>query len=149
MPSTTLYTGISMFVKANPLCYTSITYLQTSSSPRFGMYFCCHHMPSHATFGLLTGTDRLTNGLRWSKMVFVIPMPGKHGRKIKRPKPKPSAPLKSPWYTIPEVARYFRKADRTILRWIHKGKIEARKIGGEWRISREAIERVEQVDSSG
>ena len=49
------------------------------------------------------------------------------------------------WYTLPEVASHFRKSPRTIVRWVQKKKLKAKKIGGkEWLVSEEEIIRFEQ-----
>ncbi len=45
-----------------------------------------------------------------------------------------------PVMTIPELATYLRIAPSTVYRLLSEGKIPARKVGGSWRFSRNAIE---------
>ena len=42
--------------------------------------------------------------------------------------------------TVPEVARYLKVADKTVLRMIHKGEIPCVKIGSQWRFTTGMIE---------
>lgn len=43
--------------------------------------------------------------------------------------------------TINETAEHFGVTRLTVTRWIKSGKLEARKICGEWRIKKETIKR--------
>ena len=45
-------------------------------------------------------------------------------------------------YTIKEVAEIFNCHIETVRRSIAKGKIKAFKIGNEWRVSKEEVERI-------
>ena len=42
-------------------------------------------------------------------------------------------------YTINEVAEKFHYQRSTVWRWIKNGKIEAVKVGGQWRITEQAL----------
>ncbi len=53
-----------------------------------------------------------------------------------------TAPALEPLYSIAEAAALFRVCRMTILRWIHTGRLEAAKIGGQWRITAREIRRV-------
>ncbi len=44
------------------------------------------------------------------------------------------------WYSIEEISGILKLHPKTVLRFIHEGKIRAQKIGRAWRISREALE---------
>ena len=57
-----------------------------------------------------------------------------------RSDPMPDLPVKS-WYRIPEIAYYLDVGDSTIRRWIDHGKLDASKLGGSVKISRESIEK--------
>jgi excisionase family DNA binding protein len=48
-------------------------------------------------------------------------------------------PLPDRLYTVAEVARYFGKSVPTVYRLVQRKKLRASKIGGEWRISDEAV----------
>lgn len=47
-----------------------------------------------------------------------------------------------PWFTVEAAARYLNKSERTILRWIESGKMKPKKIGREYRISPEDLEKL-------
>ena len=52
-----------------------------------------------------------------------------------------------PFLKIKEVADHFGVCKRTVRRWADKGELEARKIGGAVRITRESVKvRVEVAD---
>jgi excisionase family DNA binding protein len=44
------------------------------------------------------------------------------------------------YYTTTEFAEMFRISDRTVRRMISRGQLPAIKVGGQWRIPREAVE---------
>lgn len=44
------------------------------------------------------------------------------------------------WITVEAAAKILGRSERTILRWIHSGKIRSRKVGREYRIRIEDIE---------
>lgn len=48
--------------------------------------------------------------------------------------------MKDQWYSIEEIGVILKLHPKTVLRFIHEGKISARKIGRSWRITREALE---------
>jgi excisionase family DNA binding protein len=45
-------------------------------------------------------------------------------------------------YKLPEVAKILKVSDKTIYRWIAKGKIKATKPLGQWRVSQEELNRL-------
>jgi excisionase family DNA binding protein len=45
-------------------------------------------------------------------------------------------------YTIEEAAKILKVSDDTVRKMIKNGELEARKIRGQWRIRREAIDRL-------
>ena len=45
-----------------------------------------------------------------------------------------------PVMTVPEVASYLKLADSTIYRLVRAERIPARKVGGVWRFSRQALD---------
>lgn len=45
------------------------------------------------------------------------------------------------FYSIKELAKILKLHPKTILRFIHEGKIEAQKVGRSWRVSREALKK--------
>jgi excisionase family DNA binding protein len=47
-----------------------------------------------------------------------------------------------PWFTVEAAAKYLNKSERTILRWIELGKLKPKKIGREYRISPEDLEKL-------
>jgi len=47
--------------------------------------------------------------------------------------------MSAPFYSIEDLAGILKLHPKTILRFIHEGKIRAQKIGRSWRISREAL----------
>ncbi len=47
-----------------------------------------------------------------------------------------------PWFTVEAAAKYVNKSERTILRWIESGKLRPKKIGREYRISPEDLEKL-------
>ena len=44
------------------------------------------------------------------------------------------------WLTVDVVAKILGKSERTVLRWIHKGTLPAKKVGKEYHIRPENIE---------
>jgi excisionase family DNA binding protein len=50
------------------------------------------------------------------------------------------------YYTLSEVATQLKVSERTVRRWIHGGKLEARRFGRQLRISPKALE---QLSDSG
>ena len=44
------------------------------------------------------------------------------------------------WLTIQEAADILRVSTRTIRKWIKAGELQAKKIGGVWRIRRKEVE---------
>lgn len=46
------------------------------------------------------------------------------------------------WLTVDLVAKILGKSDRTILRWIEKGTLPAKKVGKEYKIRPESIDRL-------
>ncbi len=47
--------------------------------------------------------------------------------------------MTTPFYSIEDLTRILKLHSKTILRFIHEGKIKAQKIGRSWRISQEAL----------
>jgi len=47
-----------------------------------------------------------------------------------------------PWFTVEAAAKYLNKSERTILRWIDSGKLKPKKIGREYRISPDDLEKL-------
>jgi len=45
-------------------------------------------------------------------------------------------------FTVKELAEYLRIHRNTIYRWIKAGKIEAIKVGSDYRISKEAVDKL-------
>ena len=43
--------------------------------------------------------------------------------------------------TISDVASYLQVSDRTIRRWIGKGRLAAMKVGGQWRLHQKDVDR--------
>ena len=86
----------------------------------------------------------MTGGSHCAIMAPVMDRATKRPRKIRTPRTAISGHDLGEWYTVQEVAAHFRKSSRTILRWIHRGLLNARKFGGkEWRISKDEIVRFE------
>ena len=48
-------------------------------------------------------------------------------------------------YTTDEIAETFKKDPHTIRRWIHSGKLKAKKIGGVYYVRREEIARLIEI----
>lgn len=48
-------------------------------------------------------------------------------------------------YTLKEIEDLFHVTRRTIYNWIDSGKLKAFKIGKEWRVTREALEKFTQT----
>jgi excisionase family DNA binding protein len=51
--------------------------------------------------------------------------------------------------SIKEVAAFFRVSEKTVRRWIAAGQLVAHKLGRQWRISPDEIERFLATRSSG
>ena len=49
-------------------------------------------------------------------------------------------PLPTKLFTTEQAGEYLIVPAKTVTRWIKEGKLKAYKIGGEWRISEEALE---------
>ena len=47
-----------------------------------------------------------------------------------------------PWFTVEAAAKYLNKSERTILRWIDSGKLRPKKVGREYRINPEDLEKL-------
>lgn len=47
-------------------------------------------------------------------------------------------------YTIPEVAKLFKVSELTIKRMIYRKDLNAIKVGGQWRITQEEIDRIKK-----
>ena len=47
-----------------------------------------------------------------------------------------------PWFTVEAAAKYLNKSERTILRWIESGKLKPKKLGREYRIKPEDLEKL-------
>lgn len=47
-----------------------------------------------------------------------------------------------PWFTVEAAAKYLNKSERTILRWIESGKLKPKKVGREYRIKPEDLEKL-------
>lgn len=48
----------------------------------------------------------------------------------------------APWFTLEAAARYLGKSERTLLRWIKSGQLKSKKIGKEYRILPEDLEKL-------
>jgi excisionase family DNA binding protein len=48
----------------------------------------------------------------------------------------------SPWFTLEAAAKYLGKSERTLLRWIKSGQLKSKKIGKEYRISPEDLDKL-------
>jgi excisionase family DNA binding protein len=53
-----------------------------------------------------------------------------------------SAPAKDEILTVQEVATYLEVSRSTVWRWCNTGRLPAFRIGREWRIHREALDRL-------
>lgn len=49
--------------------------------------------------------------------------------------------------TVPEVAEALQLHPQTVSRWLREGKLPGRKLGGEWRVSKQALERYLEGDN--
>lgn len=47
-----------------------------------------------------------------------------------------------PWFTVEAAAKYLNKSERTILRWIEAGKLKPKKVGREYRVMPEDLEKL-------
>ncbi len=54
--------------------------------------------------------------------------------------PSPSNLTPSPTMTVREVATYLRLTESTVYKLLAEGTLPGKKIGGQWRLSRAAIE---------
>jgi excisionase family DNA binding protein len=48
----------------------------------------------------------------------------------------------SPWFTLEAAAQYLGKSERTLLRWIKSGQLKTKKIGKEYHILPEELEKL-------
>ncbi|MBN8536644.1 MAG: helix-turn-helix domain-containing protein [Deltaproteobacteria bacterium] len=48
----------------------------------------------------------------------------------------------SPWFTLEAAAKYLGKSERTLLRWIKSGQLKSKKIGKEYRILPEDLDKL-------
>ncbi len=48
----------------------------------------------------------------------------------------------SPWFTLEAAAKYLGKSERTLLRWIKAGQLKTKKVGNEYRILPEELEKL-------
>ena len=48
----------------------------------------------------------------------------------------------SPWFTLEAAAKYLNKSERTLLRWIKSGQLKSQKVGKEYRIFPEELEKL-------
>ena len=48
----------------------------------------------------------------------------------------------SPWFTLEAAAKYLNKSERTLLRWIKSGQLKSKKVGKEYRILPEDLEKL-------
>lgn len=48
----------------------------------------------------------------------------------------------APWFTLEAAAKYLGKSERTLLRWIKSGQLKTKKVGKEYRILPEDLERI-------
>jgi len=48
----------------------------------------------------------------------------------------------APWFSVESAAKYLHKSERTVLRWIESGKIKPKKVGREYRILPEDLEKL-------
>ena len=48
----------------------------------------------------------------------------------------------SPWFTLEAAAKYLDKSERTLLRWIKSGQLKTKKVGNEYRILPEELEKL-------
>jgi excisionase family DNA binding protein len=48
----------------------------------------------------------------------------------------------SPWFTLEAAAKYLKKSERTLLRWIKSGQLKSQKVGKEYRILPEELEKL-------
>ena len=46
-----------------------------------------------------------------------------------------------PWLTLRAAAKYLDKSERTLMRWIKAGKVQPKKVGGEYRIDPKDLEK--------
>ena len=47
-----------------------------------------------------------------------------------------------PWFTVEAAAKYLNKSERTILRWIESGKLKPKKVGREYHIKPEDLNKL-------
>jgi excisionase family DNA binding protein len=50
--------------------------------------------------------------------------------------------MEQPWFTVEAAAKYLKKSERTIMRWIETGKLKPKKVGREYRIKPEDLEKI-------
>lgn len=48
----------------------------------------------------------------------------------------------APWFSLEAAARYLKKSERTLLRWIKSGQLKSKKVGKEYRVLPEDLERL-------
>ncbi len=48
----------------------------------------------------------------------------------------------APWFTLEAAAKYLGKSERTLLRWIKSGELKSKKIGKEYRILPDELEKL-------
>jgi excisionase family DNA binding protein len=67
------------------------------------------------------------------------------GRKQKREDLVPEATVVGKLYTTDQVAQLFQTSRRTVQYWIHIGQLEAIRIGREWRVEAEALQKLKEA----
>jgi excisionase family DNA binding protein len=67
------------------------------------------------------------------------------GRKQKREDLVPEATVVGKLYTTDQVAQLFQTSRRTVQDWIHRGQLEAIRIGREWRVEAEALRKLKEA----
>ncbi len=50
--------------------------------------------------------------------------------------------LENPWMTLEAASKYLAVSQRTLLRWIQSGKIKPKKVGKEYRIKPEDLQKI-------
>jgi len=48
----------------------------------------------------------------------------------------------APWFTLEAAAKYLKKSERTLLRWIKSGQLKSVKVGKEYRIYPEELDKL-------
>jgi excisionase family DNA binding protein len=62
--------------------------------------------------------------------------------------PQRAAPEQDPWLTVPEVSEELKVHPATIRAWIKDGRLQAVRVGREWRVRRSEVDRALSLTTS-